>query len=193
MSAIDIDRALRAAMARRDPPDTQEARAAVAIIVADHPPKILFIKRAVDLRDPWSGHVALPGGRRDPADTDIEHTARRETREEVGIELSDRHFWGVLEPVMARSRANVSQMWVVPHVYRIEHAPPSLILNHREAETARWIDVETLVHPETASEIELKHRENIMKFPAWVVGDFTIWGLTYLVVRRLLDPLFTTT
>ena len=52
---------------------------------------LLFIRRAINQRDPWSGNVALPGGKQDPSDgDDDEVTAVRETREEVGLDL---HSW----------------------------------------------------------------------------------------------------
>ena len=48
---------------------------------------ILFIRRAEYEGDPWSGHMALPGGRVDPQDRDEEAAAIREVHEEVGIDL----------------------------------------------------------------------------------------------------------
>jgi|SRR5690242_20666243 len=50
-------------------------------------PEILFIKRATRIGDKWNGHVALPGGKRDPEDDDDAVTAMREALEEVGIDL----------------------------------------------------------------------------------------------------------
>lgn len=49
----------------------------------------MFIKRASRRKDPWSGDIALPGGRRDPEDTSDCHAAIREVREEVGLDLSE--------------------------------------------------------------------------------------------------------
>jgi hypothetical protein len=54
-------------------------------------PELLFIKRAARIGDKWNGHVALPGGKRDPEDRDDEVTAAREAMEEVGIDLSESH------------------------------------------------------------------------------------------------------
>lgn len=50
-------------------------------------PELLFIKRATRAGDKWTGHVALPGGKRDPEDDDDQVTAVREALEEVGIDL----------------------------------------------------------------------------------------------------------
>lgn len=54
-------------------------------------PEMLFIKRATRVGDKWNGHVALPGGKRDPEDADDQVTAIREAMEEVGIDLSYSH------------------------------------------------------------------------------------------------------
>lgn len=49
--------------------------------------EVLFIKRTSRVGDNWSGHVALPGGKRDPEDESDLMTAVRETAEEIGLEL----------------------------------------------------------------------------------------------------------
>ncbi len=58
-------------------------RSAVAIIlqVREGELHILMIKRAEREGDPWSGHMAFPGGRMDPTDQNGYAVAVRETEE----------------------------------------------------------------------------------------------------------------
>jgi 8-oxo-dGTP pyrophosphatase MutT (NUDIX family) len=65
-------------------------------------PEILFIKRAARQGDKWTGHIAFPGGRRDPEDADDCIAAIRETWEEVGIDLSEEKGYAI-------SAGNLSQ------------------------------------------------------------------------------------
>src|ERR671920_2114796 len=74
--------------------------AAVAAVLTPAPDSILLIRRADRSGDPWSGHMALPGGRREPGDTDLLATAIRETAEELGIELAHDDLAGHLDDVV---------------------------------------------------------------------------------------------
>lgn len=42
---------------------------------------------------------SFPGGKCDPADRDVVHTALRETQEELGLAVPEEQVWGVLRPV----------------------------------------------------------------------------------------------
>lgn len=54
----------------------------------------------------WSQYslcpFSFPGGKCDPEDQDVIHTALRETQEELGLEVPKEHVWGALQPVYDR-------------------------------------------------------------------------------------------
>jgi 8-oxo-dGTP pyrophosphatase MutT (NUDIX family) len=86
-------------------PATPRASTVVLIRQTDTKPELLLIKRAARPGDPWSGHIGLPGGRQDPADllktsrdADADYvTARREVKEELGVDISLYNLLGRLD------------------------------------------------------------------------------------------------
>ncbi|HCP50712.1 MAG TPA: CoA pyrophosphatase, partial [Gammaproteobacteria bacterium] len=76
--------------------ETRQAAVAVVLHESDDGSEILFIKRAQHDADPWSGHMAFPGGHRDPVDVSLQAAAVRETREEIGLDLDGATFLGSL-------------------------------------------------------------------------------------------------
>ena len=67
------------------------ARAAVLAVLRDRgdEPEVLLIRRTERVGDRASGQIGLPAGGYDPADTGLEETAVRESREEVGLGPED--------------------------------------------------------------------------------------------------------
>ena len=85
----DLDR-IRDALQQHRPrelPSEGQRRAGVAMVLRGDPtdPEVLFIERARHPLDPWSGHMAFPGGRVEQEDATSRAAAERETREEVGL------------------------------------------------------------------------------------------------------------
>src|SRR5450432_2372229 len=91
MSGLPSRERLRRAVAETpaEAPLTGTRQAAIAVIFLELEMSldVLLIERAIREGDPWSGHMALPGGHADPADADLSATAERETLEEVGLDL----------------------------------------------------------------------------------------------------------
>ena len=160
--------------------------AAVAVVLAPDPDSILFIRRAERPDDPWSGHVALPGGRRSAEDPDLVGTAIRETAEEVGLALEPADLAGSLDDVVPRTPV-LPPIAVRPYVF-ILPARPSLRLNPEVAAT-RWVALDHLLHSDTYHTVELEIRGAARRFPAYRVEEGIVWGMTERIISSLLHLL----
>lgn len=155
-------------------------QAATAVIVApgDDGAAIAFIRRSERDGDPWSGHMALPGGRRDEADPDLATTARRETLEEIGVELGG-HVARLPDQTGRTSRGLVAAF-----VHVLEHRP-ALHPDPREVAEALWIPLGQLVDPAAT----VKVRWTGIPLPAVDHDGRIIWGLTHRILTSFLDAI----
>jgi 8-oxo-dGTP pyrophosphatase MutT (NUDIX family) len=157
------------------------ARAAVALVLRDGQEgiELLFIRRAEHPQDPWSGQMAFPGGRAEPADADLRATAVRETREEIGLDLDrDAEFLGELDEVRAMARMRPMQLSITPFVFRLR-APDAPLSPSEEVTSAYWIPLAELLAEARRSTYEYVHQGSTLQFPCLRFDDFVIWGLTF--------------
>ena len=172
-------------------------RAAIALVLQgpDADPRMLFIKRAEREGDPWSGQMALPGGRFETEDSGDRQTAERETHEEVGLSMEKASYLGQLDDQDGRPRSPSGGLVISAHAYVVSDAPPPVLLLSEEVAEAFWFPVSGLLEP--SRHIEYQHPEaEAMTFPGIVVGDpqrHVVWGLTYRFLEIFLgiagDPL----
>lgn len=162
--------------------------AAVAVILVPTPDAVLLIRRAERAGDPWSGHMALPGGRREGGDADLIATAIRETREEVGLPLARSDLLGGLDDVVPRTPV-LPPIAVRPHVFALPERPP-LTLNP-EVATFRWVQLDRLLHPETHHSVRLVIRGEDRDVAAYEIEDAIVWGMTERILTSLLGQIRT--
>lgn len=157
--------------------------AAVAIVVAPDPDAILLIRRAHREGDPWSGHMALPGGRAEPGDRDLVATAIRETGEEVGILLREEWMLGALDDVAPRTPV-LPPVAVRPFVFRVP-GRPELRLNAEVAD-AEWLELARLADPAVHQEISINVSGASRHYPAFVLPGGVVWGMTERILTGFL-------
>src|SRR4051812_6834000 len=120
-------------------------RAAILLAMrtgADGEPELLMIKRAEFAGDPWSGHIACPGGRMEPEDRDLAVTAVRETREETGVDIArDGRLLGHLDELSPRSPL-LPPMVIRPYVALVR-ADVEIVPSHEVAEVF-WVPLSAL-------------------------------------------------
>jgi 8-oxo-dGTP pyrophosphatase MutT (NUDIX family) len=164
-------------------------RAAVALVLrqAGDLPEVLFIERARREDDPWSGHMAFPGGRVDPGDDGARSAAERETLEEVGLDLANGELLGRLDDMHGHHAAGVPALVISAFVYHVADPEP-LVPNH-EVHDSFWFPVPSLLDPERQVDYPLRSA-SWGPYPGIRVGapeSQVVWGLTYRFLEILLN------
>lgn len=135
--------------------------------------------------------MALPGGHRDGGDPDVLHTAVRETREEVGLDLvRDAELLGRLSGVRAIARGRVQNLEIVPLVFAL-HGAADTRPDPREVQEVVWAKLSPLISGAAATTFDYAHDGRLHALPAFDVSGRIVWGLTYRILRdlfALLDP-----
>jgi 8-oxo-dGTP pyrophosphatase MutT (NUDIX family) len=164
-------------------PGTIEAAVAIVLVELDASrPELLLIKRAEHEHDPWSGQMALPGGRRDPLDQDLLQTARRETLEETGIWLKSSELLGELDDLHPRTRV-LPPIVVRPFVFGLQYRPEIKVSD--EVHLHLWVSLSTLRDGAQQSRIMLRGQS--VEVPSYVVGPHVVWGMTERIIRPIIE------
>ncbi len=185
-----VERALRAHRPLRVSLDGDPSRAAVAILLEPRPDDLhmLFIHRAEHEKDPWSGHMGFPGGRKDPDDPDLLDTVLREVHEEIGIDLRRQaRLIAPIDELQGVARGRHLPLVIRPFVFALEQ-PVRPRPNH-EVQSVLWVPLSFLSEPNNESIVEHFVDGQPMRLPAFIYRDRTIWGLTFRMIRSFLEVL----
>lgn len=170
--------------------DAMTRRAAVALLLRERNARneaaleVLFIRRAEREGDPWSGHMAFPGGRHEPSDKDLLETAMRETREEMGVHLPDYgELLGRLDDVPATARGLKTGTIVSPFVWLLRETP--VFAPNEEVDEVHWASLRALVLGDANTTIDYPWQGKTLTLPGYQVGPRIVWGLTYKIMNDL--------
>lgn len=156
-----------------------EAAVALVLAPAGDDPSVLLIKRTDHPQDPWSGQMALPGGRREAQDPDLLTTAVRETREETGIDLSTGSLLGELDD-HAPMTPHLPPIMVAPFVFSLPEQPE--VVPSSEVALHLWVPLKEL--PSARVREPLTIRGYHLTVDGYRLGPHLVWGMT----ERILTP-----
>jgi 8-oxo-dGTP pyrophosphatase MutT (NUDIX family) len=130
------------------------------------------------------GQIAFPGGKWEPNDPSLQHTALRETHEEIGLPPSSIQLIGTLPAVLSSSGFRME-----PHVGII---PPSPICNPDPGEIAQVLSIPLYALLSQPLHIKFWRGQGSFWYPVFsfpppdssVSND--IWGATARILRSLL-------
>ena len=164
--------------------------AAIALVLRHgelQEPELLMIKRAEAANDPWSGHIAFPGGRVEPGDHDLAQSAMRETWEETGIDLARvGRFLGTLDDISPRTPV-LPPIAIRPFVAAV---PSDVeIVQSPEVAEAFWVPLSALREQASWRMGSVSVRGLKRDVNTFTHGEHTVWGLTERVLRQFLTYL----
>lgn len=155
--------------------------AAVLLAITQEPePRLVFTRRA-DHMNTHSGQVAFPGGKRDAQDASLLQTALRESKEEINLEPDAVQVIGRLGEVIS-----LHGIRVTPFVGLI---PPHLDLHPCEEELDSIFKVPLawfLEDPRSHTD-QIETGEQTLYVPSYEWQDYTIWGLSAMMLVELLQ------
>ena len=160
-------------------------QAAVALILHPSPGglELLFIERSQRKGDPWSGHLAFPGGRLEPHDAGPRAAAERETHEEIGLVISPHQCLGPLNPL----KGVALPVSVAAFVYAIESPTPFQCSD--EVSEVFWTPLSNLQDTARQTKYVLAQPDGSQSFEALRILPAprpVLWGITYRFVQQLL-------
>ena len=183
----DAVRAHTPRAAERDPPFFEAAVALVLRSTATDGVELLFIKRAERDDDPWSGQIALPGGRHHADDASLEATAVRETLEEVALNLRrDGAMVGALDELRPRTPV-LPPVIVRPFVATVANDAP--VKPGDEVAALFWAPLDTMLDPASARDTEILVRGLRTRRPAIHYEGHVIWGMTERILHNFREIL----
>lgn len=181
---------LEAELRSRRPAEVQDAvarRAAVAILIRcgeRDEPEVFFIQRAEYEGDPWSGHIAFPGGREEPGDESLFETAIRETFEETGIDLTDRsELVGTLDDLRPRT-VRLPAVVVRPFVFLVSDVAEPVLSS--EVAGAFWVPLSILLDRSVWRDARVKAGDAEISRFAFHHEGYVVWGMTEKILSGLL-------
>lgn len=179
---MKIIQALSGRLNANEPSAGHLRRASVAVTLhGPESPRVLLIKRADRVGDPWSGQVAFPGGKAQEGDRTLKETAIRETREEVGIDLGqDADFLGYFTPF----RTHTGTLDVFPVVFLLKKWVE--VRPNEEVSSYKWVKLEKLRAEQAKSSHRVDAGGQTREMPALLVDGYVVWGLTHRIISSLL-------
>ncbi|MCB9691438.1 MAG: CoA pyrophosphatase [Alphaproteobacteria bacterium] len=176
----DVRHALHRAPARLP---AEGRRPAGVAMVLDDAGQVLFIRRADKQGDPWSGHVGLPGGHVQSGES-FEEAARRETLEEVGLDLDRAELLGSLDD--RETPGHLPTKLVRPFVYRVPRFD-TFTLQRDEVASTHLFPLHRLLRGHGRSTFPYPYAGREWTLPCVDLDGVRLWGLTLRIVDDLLD------
>lgn len=162
-------------------PSSARHAAVLALIHNETAPVVYLIERQHHQHDRHSGQLSFPGGKVEPDDESLLHTALREAREEIGLNEDDVEVIGELSSLYIP----VSNFLVHPFV---AYSEADLNLKAEEAEVASILKLHLaslLTDPPNTTDMHLPNGLKLTNVPYYPLANHQVWGATAMILSEL--------
>jgi 8-oxo-dGTP pyrophosphatase MutT (NUDIX family) len=165
----------------------RQASVCVLVAEAEPTPHVCFIRRAKWDTDPWSEHIAFPGGSRSGDETPLQ-TLRREVQEEVGVDIGEDAELVPLPQLRIRLAGREKLLLLDAFVCHLAGPLPSLRCGPEVAD-AFWTPVSEIWSAQNLDHLVLGDQGDMLVYPAIRLPQGTVFGITLRVLTLLSDQL----
>ncbi|WP_282037141.1 NUDIX hydrolase [Saccharicrinis aurantiacus] len=127
-----------------------------------------------------SGQISLPGGKVEETDRDLEHTALRETYEEIGIHSNSITTIGSLTPTYIPN----SNFNVYPFIAYCSEEPEFKPDNY-EVDEIIEAPLHQIMNPNSVKQFEKNINGHDITAPYFDINKHRIWGATAMIISEL--------
>lgn len=154
--------------------------ASVLVIIYGEDPKLVMIEKSKKLNI-HAGEIAFPGGKWMVDDNDLLDTAIRETKEEIGLNLSRKNIIGQFENVVTLN----SGFTISPFLSILDNIPQ--LKTNSEVKSVLHIPLIPLL--QTLSEDQDPNHKSIQEMYTFTFNDKVVWGASARILKHLVNRL----
>ncbi|MBM3895837.1 MAG: CoA pyrophosphatase [Thaumarchaeota archaeon] len=173
---------LKAALSNKISPeisdDGKNKLASVMIAIYGTEPNIIMTEKSETMNS-HAGEISFPGGKFDKKDNDLLDTALRETKEEIGLEISKNKVIGQLKPVTTLN----SGFKIIPFISILDSVP-NLRANH---EVKTILHIPMIPFLKTLADDPNPHHKSIQEMHTFTFENKIIWGASARMLKQIVD------
>ena len=177
LDVVELKRILTSSIMPEVQETSKNKLAAVMVIIFGNEPLLLMTERPKTMNH-HAGEISFPGGTWDKKDNDLLETAIRETREELGLEITRSMVIGQLKPVTTLN----SGFTITPFIAILDELP--IILTNSEIASVLRIPFFPLL--ETIEDDKDPLHKSILEMYTFKFHDHLIWGASARMLKQIL-------
>jgi len=160
--------------------DNRYRLASVLVVIYGDKPIIIMTEKPKHMKF-HAGEISFPGGKLDPEDTSLLETALRETREELGLTITENQVVGQLEPVVTLN----SGFLILPFISVVKEIPP--LSANAEVEKILHIPLDSFLKTQ-ARDPDPSHNL-IQEMYTFEYQNQIVWGASARILKQIQDCL----